>query len=585
MSPSVESRCRRDDGFTLVEVVVALAIVMVVAASLLPQMIGGIQATSTARTISQAKGVVQGQLDRMRNLPYYVSPAAGDHKDVLDYYFRNAGQPEAGVTPTVAPACTVAGKYVAPEIVSTGYVPPSGVRCAYEPSTGAFYRSVTKIDPAPGTVGFTVVVSTQFLTGATPPQPVEPPTGPNGYNSQSSDAGEATPLTSQIGVSIAVLYSRRGTVRPVTSYTQLYDQPTSTLRTRAEVGATTLEIGSSTKSNGAVSAAVGMLNLVGSLTYASTVTGNVNTVSAGLATGEQGSGASSNVAAPPATTASTVNGIAGGLLGCSMICWGGTRLDSGDVSADGGLPTAGGPGAPMQALLTDLSNGGIRFENTDNVSDYRTELNLARPLVRVDPNAVARDSGTTSSCSPGTGPAAYIAASGYVRTTAATPAAVEACVIGRSSAISLFPTSFAPRGVVQVELVKGVALCTVSGTAHASVATADYEAVVRYWNGSAYQTAATVTPSNVSDPLTTVPLTTAVGGGHTLGDYVASWSSLTANKIFRTQALGHAEVQLPGVVKIVSQPVWKPTTTSSGNSSSAVSVTLGALKCSAQDQR
>ena len=64
---------RRDDGFTLVEVVVALAIVMVVAASLLPQLVAGIQATSTARTISQAKGVVQGQLDRMRNLPYYVS--------------------------------------------------------------------------------------------------------------------------------------------------------------------------------------------------------------------------------------------------------------------------------------------------------------------------------------------------------------------------------------------------------------------------------------------------------------------------------------------------------------------------------
>jgi hypothetical protein len=142
--------------------------------------------------------------------------------------------------------------------------------------------------------------------------------------------------------------------------------------------------------------------------------------------------------------------------------------------------------------------------------------------------------------------------------------------------------------VVQVELVKGVALCTVSGTAHTSAATADYEAVVRYWNGSAYQTAATIIPSNVSDPLTTVPFTTVVGGGHTLGDYVASWSSLTANKIVRTQAIGHAEVQLPGVVTIVSQPVWKPDTTTNGtngNSTSAVSVTLGALKCSAQDQR
>ena len=119
MSPSVESRCRRDDGFTLVEIVVALAIVMVVAASLLPQLVAGIQATSTARTISQAKGVVQGQLDRMRNLPYYVSPAAGDHKDVLDYYFRNAGQPEVGVPATVAPVCTVAGKYVAGTMVNS----------------------------------------------------------------------------------------------------------------------------------------------------------------------------------------------------------------------------------------------------------------------------------------------------------------------------------------------------------------------------------------------------------------------------------------------------------------------------------
>ncbi len=417
------------------------------------------------------------------------------------------------------------------------------------------------------------------------PNPSSRPTGPSGYDSTSLADGRATPPASQIGVSIAVLYSTRGTVHPVTSYTQLYDQPTSTMRARAEVGATTLEVGSSTKSNGAVSLAAGLLNLVGSLTYASTVTGNVNSVSAGFATGQQGSGASANVAAPPATAASTTNVGAGGLSGCSMICWGGTRLDRGDVSADGGLPTAGGPASPMQALLTGLETGGIHFDNNDNESDYRTELDLKSPLVRVDPNAVARDSGTTSSCTPGTGPAAYVGASGYVRTTAATPATVEACVIGRSSAISLFRTGFAPRGVVQVELVRGVARCTVSGTSHAASATADYEAVVRYWNGSGYQTAATITPSNVIDPLSAVPLTTSVGSGHTLGDYVASWSSLTADRIVKTQAGGHAEVRLPGVVTIVSQPVWKPEVLATGNATSAVSLTLGALKCSALDQR
>ena len=250
MSPSVESRSRRDDGFTLVEVVVALAIVMVVAASLLPQLVAGIQATSTARTISQAKGVVQGQLDRMRNLPYYVSPAAGDHKDVLDYYFRNAHQGSR------RGACVYGRRQVRRPGELHRLCPTSGARCSYEPSTGAFYRSVTKIPPAPGTVGFTVVVSTQFLTGATPPQTVEPPTGPTGYNSQSLDAGEATPLTPRSASRLRCC-TPRGTVHPVTSYTQLYDQPTSTLRTRAEVGATTLEIGSSTKSNGAVSAGGG----------------------------------------------------------------------------------------------------------------------------------------------------------------------------------------------------------------------------------------------------------------------------------------------------------------------------------------
>jgi hypothetical protein len=160
---------------------------------------------------------------------------------------------------------------------------------------------------------------------------------------------------------------------------------------------------------------------------------------------------------------------------------------------------------------------------------------------------------------------------------------VEACVIGRSSAISLFRTGFAPRGVLQVELVRGVASCTVS--AHTASATADYEAVVKYWNGTGYQTAATILPSNVSDPLSAVPLTTSVGSGHTLGEYVASWSSLTPDRIVRTQAGGRAEVRLPGVVTIVSQPVWKTDATPNGNATSAVSLTLGALKCSALDQR
>ena len=575
MSRSADLKARREDGFTLVEVVVAIAIVMVVVTALLPQLVAGIRATGTARTVSQAKGVVQGQLDRMRNLPYHVSPDAGPFRDVLDYYFKDRA---GGATPS----CTVSGKYVALATNTTGFVDVGGARCAYEPATGAFYRSVSVLPPAPGSGGFTVVVSTQFLSGDTPPVAVTPATD---YNSQLT--GKATPASSQIGVWITVLYSNRGTVRPVSSYTQLYDQPGSTTRTKAEVGAATLQIGSVTKANGAVSLVAGVLNLNGSLNNASTVNGNLSAASAGLATGEQASGASASVAAPPPTATFIKTASSGSLLnsGCPLVCWGSSRLDLSSVSADGGLPTAGGPSSPMQALLTDLGNGGFSFGNTDNVSDYRDGLNLQLPLARIDSSAVAGASGTTSSCAPGTGTSAYVGASGYLRSTGSGPAAVEACVIGRTSSISLFPTTFAPRGVVLVELRKAAARCLVSDTTHTATATADYEAVVKYFDGSNYQTAATVTPSNSSDPLDGVNLATPVGGNHTLGDYIASWSSLTPTEITRTQITGLAEVQLPGVVTIVSQPVRKSSAVSTGDPTSAVSLTLGALKCSALDQR
>jgi type II secretory pathway pseudopilin PulG len=576
VSRSAELRSRREAGFTLVEVVVAIAIVMVVVTALLPQLVGGIRATGTARTVSQAKGVIQGQLDRMRNLPYHVSPDAGPYRDVLDYYFNNRS------TAAPSPTCTVSGKYVALPEDRTGFVDVGGARCAYEPPTGAFYRSVSVLPPAPGNGGFTVVVSTQFLSGDTPPVAVTPVTH---YNSQLT--GKASPASSQIGVWITVLYSNRGTLRPVTSYTQLYDQPASATRTKAEVGAATLEIGSVTEANGAVSLMAGVLNLNGSLNNASTVNGNLSGASAGLATGEQASGASASVAAPPATATLIKTASSGSLVGsaCPLACWGSTRLDLTSVSADSGLPTAGGPSSPMQALLTDLGNGGFSFGNSDNLSDYRDGLNLQLPLARIDSSAVAGASGTTSSCTPGTGTPAFVGASGYLRSTPSGPAAVEACVIGRASSISLFPTTFAPRGVVLVELRKATARCLVSGTAHTATAAADYEAVVKYYDGSTYQTAATVSPSNSTDPLDGVDLGTPVGVGHTLGDYIASWSSLTATEINRTQITGLAEVQLPGVVTIVSQPVRKSSTVTTGDPTSAVSLTLGALKCSALDQR
>jgi type II secretory pathway pseudopilin PulG len=65
-----------DDGFSLVEVIVALALTMVVLVALLPQLLVGIKGAALANDVTEAKGVVQGQLERMRNLPYHVAPSA-----------------------------------------------------------------------------------------------------------------------------------------------------------------------------------------------------------------------------------------------------------------------------------------------------------------------------------------------------------------------------------------------------------------------------------------------------------------------------------------------------------------------------
>jgi type II secretory pathway pseudopilin PulG len=583
---------RADAGFSLVEIIVSLGVLMIVVATLLPQLVSGIRAVGTARMVTQAKGVAQGELERMRNLPFHISPAAGDYRDVLDYHYRDL------VTPSLTPTCTTAdGSYTDPQSGWAGYVPDGGARCDYEPATGAFYRTVRQVPATTGSSAFTVVVSTQFLSGATPPQPVTPT---EGYDSQSDE--DARPPSTQLGATATALYAERGTLRPVSLYTQIADQPVSRNRVNAEVNVAALEVGSVTVNDGAASLSAGLLNLVGTLTYASTATANLTAASGGLATGEQGTGASAALAAPATTTASTVTGVAGALSsGCDIACWGGTRLDLAELSADDGLPRAGSVTAPMQSLLTDAANGGVSFGNTPG-GGYRTRLRLAPPLVRLDQDATPVASGISSGCAPGaTGVPSYLTASGYLRTTdvedATEPATVEACGVARSASMSLFPTSFAPRGVVLVELRHASARCLVQGTDHAASVGHDFEAVVSYWDAKgpgteddAYTEAATIVPGMTTDPLTAVSLDTVVREGVqasddlVLGDYIESWASLTADKVIATQTAGTAEVNLPGVVTVASAPV-RNSTDGTPDETSVVSLALGAVRCSAEDAR
>ena len=578
--PAAARRSRPDVGFSLIEIVVALGIFSIVLVALLPQLVVGIRATTTARTVTQAKGVSQGQLERMRHLPFHIAPAAGDFVDVLDYYFPDLG------APTTTPVCMSGGEYALPAVGWTGYVAAvSGGRCDYEPASGAFFRTVKEVPASAGITAFTIVVDTQFLSGSTPPEPVSPQ---DGYDT--GTVGKDSPASSQIGVTATVIYDRRGTLKPVTTYTQISERLSTTARVRSEIDVRVLDLSAVMADGTPLTMAAGLLNLTGAVSYASTVDASLATTSAALAAGESAAGASTTLTAPPSASGTVANSLSGGLTtgGCNLACWGSTTIPGFDLAADEGAPLAGSQISPAQVKVTDRTSGGISFGASAS-NDYLPRLKLAPPLVRIAPDpAPALPTGIGALCvAADTGGTAYLSASGYLRTApadAATPD-VESCGVARASTLWLFPTNFAPDGIVQVELEKASARCLVSGASHDETTALHYAATVRYFNGSGY-TPVNVAEGDLADALAAVPMNTAVADGLTIGDYISSWSALSADQVVRDEAAGIAQVKMPGVVRLTSQPL-RPATDAVGgpDMNSAVSMTLGAITCRAEDHR
>ena len=575
MSRSARSRTRTgrrsDDGFGLVEVIVALGILVVVMTALLPQLLMGIRSSATAASVTEAKGVAQGQLERMRNMPFHVARQAGPYLDVLDRYYTK-------LTPAPAVTCKDGDDYTSPVVGWSGYVTgtSSSSRCDYDPRTGPFYRYVVP-HPASGVdpnEGFEVVVDTQFLDSATPPAPVTPPAG---YDTQTADKDR--PASRQIGVTVTVFRTDHGILRPVTTYTQIADLPKEVSRVKATADARAVEIGSVLPLQGGVSLEAGLLDLNGSLGFASEAGADLSAVSASLATGDQVVGAARTLVAPSGTQ--TASGAAGCLA--PLACWGASQLDLGAVSSTAGLPTVGSATSPMQSRLLDTS---LSFDN-GTLSSYRPRLGIVGALVRMAGTASAGATGVTPTCAPGaSGSPAYVRSSGFLRTTAPSDSTVEACALSSASTLALFPTSFAPNGVVQVDLVRASARCVVSGTGHVAQQPAtDYRAIVRYHVGTGpldYVVAADITPAMTSDVLAGIDLSVDVDGpdgDHTLGDYVASWSGLVPSSIERTNLGGLSSVRLPGIVHITSTPMRgteetpSPTTSPSAETSPSTSPT------------
>lgn len=571
-------------GFTLIEVMVALGVVTLVLLALVPQLIVGIRSTGVSREMTHTKGIAQGQIERMHNLPFHVAREAGQFVDVLDRYYPNAS------TSPAPPTCTDAdGNAAPPALAATGFVTVTGARCSYEPpALSAFYRVVEqRTHPTMG--NHTIVVDTQFLSDSTPPVAVTPDTT---YSSQTT--GKDNPPSNQIGVTVTVFSHRFPSRQPVTLYTQIASQPPAFTRLRARSGVRVLELGSATLDGTTavpLSLSAGVVNIAGSVSTASKIALSRGAVTATRGTGTTTSfGLSAVHAAPPATT-NTSGSLGEGQLteGCVLACWGASALNAVPVSSDNGLPTVWDQlnALPARAEVTGSSNNGLSFGNAVNPADYDSTLALTGTpvnVVRLDTDA-GRTAPSVTPCT--TAGSAYVAGAAFVRSTSTD---VEACAAAAATVVELFPTVSAPDGVVRIELAAATASCKVQGTTHAPTADFNYHLLVKYWDSrvgatGGYRTVEPITRATTSDLLAAVDLATPVGGGKQLGAYIASWSALTPTRVKAVATANVAEVSIPGIVTISTQPTRPDPTITDGTTPSVVSLTLGALSCFAEDRR
>lgn len=585
---------RHEGGFSLLEVIVAIALLGIMMAAIGPQMVTSIRASGTAKVVSQAKGLLQGQLDAMRTLPFRVTPTAGDHRDLLDTYYRNT------IAPTTAPNCGTTGENP-PQAGWSGFVSASsGARCSYEPAGVPMYRKVL----APGTgdipSGFAIVLDTVFVSPGTTPTVLPPTTG---FDSQV--AGKDRPPSSQVGVTATVLYRDHAVWKPVTVYTQIASRTPSETRIKLDARGTAVEVGSSRLTGEALTLAGGQLDLTGSLSTTSQARANLTAVTAASSLTGRQSGAALSVSAPY-TNLANLNVSSGSLgAGCSDPCWGLSAVTPFVVAADNGLPRAGVNGlASLLNPVQTLSADGFRFKaETPTVAGLRQDEPLVSANAIPTVGSVLPDLvGSLNNCAFSlTAPASQVTGSGYINSTdelaPSNPLSVEACGGAHASVVRVLPTTLAPDGLIRIS-ARSAARCRVTGVTHTPSTEVSYRAEVEYWRWTPgvtllgveitpghgeYVSAGVISSNPTLHTFSGIPLDAYVSNDKRLGDYIESVTGLTADRVTRVTAGHVAEVTIPALVAVQTRPVV--TGTGSLVDGTAVSVAVGASSCRAEDNR
>jgi Tfp pilus assembly protein PilV len=579
-----------EDGLTLIEVVVSLMIFAFLIAGTSALTLSGIRGLAVSRMDTVGKNLTQERLEKMRNLPFFVSATiTGGSPDLFDKYYVNT---------TSAAASTS----------SSGFVSSAAARDTAngDPASGPFYRIICQQPVPPATTTpcniaggdtrfaeYTQRVTVQLLNADG--TPIANPS----FDSTSTGTAGLQP-TAIVGVTITTLWKATNVQKKYSVYSKITDTsskaPVVTLQARVSAFRFTGQL----PQQRSLLLEAGVLDLNGSLsssTAASAVATGVHTT---IDSTSSQSGASDVIAAPPTATNASKTGSAfqtqdSLMSNADVADVGGSIVSNVGASTLNGNPSTGTPGAPVTATLFGGGNGsgGGNYALTADSEPANARLRLAGPVAQL------YTLGCNGSCSA-------VSGSGYLASTSgathSATANVKASFIS-GTVLKLFPTQFAPDGVVQVlpTNVTGQPTATFSLTCTSNAAssppasaTAAYAATVKYWQWNAltstgsYQSI-TVNQGTAADPLANPSLlSTQVGvdpNGQPLylSDYLQSWSSLTspgmttATKV--TTSGTSVSTTFPGFLAIQSVPLRTT------DPDSTFGVQIGAATCTAGDLR
>jgi prepilin-type N-terminal cleavage/methylation domain-containing protein len=549
-----------DEGFTLVEIMAALVVFALVAGAALAMLIAAVKGGLISKQDTVGRNITQAKIEELRNLPYHIDQAVSTEYDLLDLYYPNASGSAA--------------------LGATGYVPDTGTRSTSkgDPATGAFFRTV--IAAVPNFTQFSQWVTVQFVNSSGAAK-----TPPSTWSS--STAGSDTPVTNMVNISVTTLWKVGKSQKNYNIFTSI--SAGRPLVPKVNIQGHLEGINVTGLMPDGYQGTLDLASIDYNASFSNIVSASATALGARaeIEGGSSVTGALTSAKAPP-----NVGPLASGTISGQTLTYGGNpfslfgKSDTKNIAVGSasGQPYAGTSSSPLTSELLNTGSGAAALYTNQPDS---THLGLS-------------DSSTVMKVLDGSGVPAISSAGYGVSSTSSTAHSAMSKITGLStSTIELFPTSQAPDGVVQI-VVNSAALTCTSGANFGSASTASstltYSVSLRYavWSGGSisYSPWVSLNNSNSTDPLPTAATmaTTQVGvdsGGSPiyLGDYIASWGSLTSGAIGvapavqKTSDSKSISANYQGLLTINTQPLR------SGDATSSVGVTVGAISCLAVDYR